>query len=153
MPHLMAGDNVALIACRQQARSDDEWAQAFATFQIAESCAISNITREINYIFPLYLYPGLGKADRSLFSRWTRARTAARRIWSRGSSISWSPPTELRFLSDGRGNLRETLGPEDILAWIYAVFHSPEYRARHEAQLKLDFPRVPLPGGTNLFGN
>ena len=151
MPHLMAGENVALIACRQQARGDDEWAQAFATSQIAESCAISNITREINYIFPLYLYPGLGRADRSLFSRWTKGKDGRTPNLESGFVGQLVATTELRFLSDGRGNLRETLGPEDILAWIYAVFHSPEYRARHEAQLKLDFPRVPLPGGTNLF--
>ena len=45
----------------------------------------------------------------------------------------------------------KTFGPEDVLAWIYAVFHSPGYRERYEAQLKLDFPRVPLPGSVEPF--
>ncbi len=31
------------------------------------------------------------------------------------------------------------------------MFHSPCYRERYEAQLKLDFPRVPLPGSVDLF--
>jgi hypothetical protein len=31
------------------------------------------------------------------------------------------------------------------------VFHSPGYREQYEAHLKLDFPRVPLPGGVDLF--
>ena len=31
--------------------------------------------------------------------------------------------TELRFVSDGRCDLRKTFGPEDVLAYIYAVFH------------------------------
>ena len=31
------------------------------------------------------------------------------------------------------------------------MFHSPGYRGHYEAQLKLDFPRVPLPGSVDLF--
>ena len=31
------------------------------------------------------------------------------------------------------------------------MFHSPGYRERYEAQFKLDFPRVPPPGSTELF--
>ena len=151
MPHLLAGENVALIACRQQARGDDEWAQVFATSRIAESCAISNITREINYLFPLYLYPGVGKADGALFSRWAKGKDGRTPNLDSGFVEQIAAATELRFVSDGRGDLRETLGPEDVLAWIYAVFHSPCYRERYEAQLKLDFPRVPLPGSVDLF--
>ena len=151
MGHMLAGENVALIACRQQARGDDEWAQVFATSRITESCAISNITREINYLFPLYVYPGVGKADRSLFSRWAKGKDGRTPNLDSGFVEQIAAVTELRFVSDGRGDLRETLGPEDVLAWIYAVFHSPCYRERYEAQLKLDFPRVPLPGSVDLF--
>ena len=151
MPQLLAGENVALITCRQQARGDDEWAQVFATSRIAESCAISNITREINYLFPLYLYPGVGKADGALFSRWAKGKDGRTPNLDSGFVEQIAAATELRFVSDGRGDLRETLGPEDVLAWIYAVFHSPCYRERYEAQLKLDFPRVPLPGSVDLF--
>ena len=59
--------------------------------------------------------------------------------------------TKLDFVGDGRGNCRETLGPEDIFAYVYAVFHSPGYRGHYEVQLKLDFPCVPLPGSVDLF--
>ena len=64
---------------------------------------------------------------------------------------SWRTPSDLRFVSDGCGDLRKAFGPEDVVAYIYAVFHSPDYRERYEAQLKLDFPRVPLPGSVDLF--
>ena len=151
MPHLLAGENVALIACRQQARGDDEWAQVFATSRIAESCAISNITREINYLFPLYLYPGVGKIDGSLFSRWAKGKDGRTPNLDSEFVEKIATATELRFVSDGRGDLRETFGPEDVLAYIYTVFHSPDFRGRYEAQLKLDFPRVPLPGSAELF--
>ena len=151
MPHLLAGENTALIACRQQARGDDEWAQVFATSQIAESCTISNITREINYLFPLYLYPGVGKADGSLFSRWAKGKDGRTPNLDSGFVQEVAAATELGFVSDGRGDLRKTFGPEDVAAYIYAVFHSPGYRERYDAQLKLDFPRVPLPGSAELF--
>ena len=151
MPHLLAGENVALIACRQQARGDDEWAQVFTTRRIAESCAISNVTREINYLFPLYLYPGIGKADVWLFSRWAKGQDGRTPNLDSAFVEKIAAATELRFVSDGFGDLCETFGPEDILAWIYAVFHNPHYRERYEAHLKLDFPRVPLPGSAELF--
>ena len=35
-------------------------------------------------------------------------------------------------------------GPRDVLAYVYAVFHSPTYRERYAEFLKIDFPRVPL---------
>ncbi|MCY4376103.1 MAG: hypothetical protein OXC31_20300 [Spirochaetaceae bacterium] len=151
MPHLLAGENVTLIACRQQARGDDEWAQVFATSQIAESCAISNITREINYLFPLYLYPGVGKADGSLFSRWVKGKAGRTPNLDSGFVEQMAAAIELRFVSDGRGDLREAFGAEDVFAYIYTVFHSPGYRGHYKAQLKLDFPRVPLPGSGDLF--
>jgi predicted helicase len=57
----------------------------------------------------------------------------------------------LRFVEDGRGDLQETFGPEDIFNYSYAVFHSPEYRARYAEFLKTDFPRLPLTSDKALF--
>ncbi len=42
-------------------------------------------------------------------------------------------------------------GPEDILAYIYAIFHSPTYRHRYAEFLKIDFPRVPFTSDADLF--
>ena len=57
----------------------------------------------------------------------------------------------LSFVSDGQGDLRETFGPEDVFHYIYAVFHSPTYRARYAEFLKTDFPRIPLTSSPDLF--
>ena len=62
-----------------------------------------------------------------------------------------SAATELRFVSDGYGDLRKTFSAVDALDWIYEALHSPSYHEGYEAQFKLDFPRVPLPGSTDLF--
>ena len=146
MPHMLAGENVALMTCRQSIGNG--WKHLLATRLITDNSMVSNRTRERGYLFPVYLYPGVGSADTSLFSRWTKGkdgRTPNLDAQVRGTACR--TVCELRFVSDGTGDdLRKTFGPEDVLAWIYAVFHSPGYRERYEAQLKLDFPRVPLPG-------
>jgi predicted helicase len=49
------------------------------------------------------------------------------------------------------GDLTTTWGPEDVFHYMYAVFHSPEYRKRYAAFLKMDFPRLPLTSDTVLF--
>ena len=45
----------------------------------------------------------------------------------------------------------ETFGPEDVFAYMYAVFHSPTYRTRYAEFLKIDFPRLPLTSDAELF--
>ena len=100
---------------------------------------------------PLYLYPGVGKADKSLWDRWSNGNDGRTPNLDWGFVDQIATATELRFVSDGRGNLRKTFGPEDVFAYIYTAFHSPGYRTRYEAELKLDFPRVPLPGSVDLF--
>ncbi|MCE5186236.1 MAG: hypothetical protein LLF76_08945 [Planctomycetaceae bacterium] len=56
-------------------------------------------------------------------------------------------PSPLRGTPPCKGGelLRGTFGPEDVFAWIYGVFHSPQYRKRYAEFLKIDFPRVPMP--------
>ncbi|WAS90301.1 type ISP restriction/modification enzyme [Nannocystis punicea] len=42
------------------------------------------------------------------------------------------------------------LGPEALLHYVYAVVHSPTYRARHGAAIREDFARVPIAAGAEL---
>ena len=41
--------------------------------------------------------------------------------------------------------------PEDILGYIYAILHSPLYRAKYQEFLKIDFPRIPLVDDRETF--
>jgi len=41
--------------------------------------------------------------------------------------------------------------PIDILDYIYAVLHSPNYREKYKEFLKIDFPRVPYPKDKDTF--
>ena len=149
MPHLFAGWNQALCIGRAgQVIGSSVWDVLFASTSPSD---FNLFRRGGNCLFPLYLYPGVGKADGSLFSRWAKGKDGRTPNLDSGFVEQIAAATELRFVSDGRGDLRKTFGPEDVLAWIYAVFHSPRYRERYEAPLKLDFPRVPLPGSAEPF--
>ena len=145
MGHMLAGENVGFITTRQ---TKDEWG-ALATSNIIAHKTCS--AYDINTLFPLYLYPGVGKADGALFSRWSKGKDGRTPNLDSGFVAQLADTVDLRFVSDGCGDLRKAFGPEDVGAYIYAVFHSPGYRERYEAQLKLDFPRVPLPGSVDLF--
>ena len=51
-------------------------------------------------------------------------------------------------------NINETVcetTPENILDYIYAVLHSPNYRETYKEFLKIDFPRVSYPESKNKF--
>jgi predicted helicase len=61
-------------------------------------------------------------------------------------SLSFDP-----HLAGRDHTIESTFGPEDILAYIYAIFHSPTYRQRYAEFLKIDFPRVPLTSDADLF--
>ena len=145
MRHMFGGQNLGLISTRQ---TKEKW-DVLVTSDLCghKSCA----AYDINSLFPLYAYPAAGEANTTMFHRWSKGGSGRTPNLDSGFVDQIAVATELRFVRDGRGDLRETLGPEDVLAWIYAVFHSPRYRERYEAQLKLDFPRVPLPGSAELF--
>ena len=147
MPHMLAGENYAVITARSNKFTQPN--HFFCSQTIVEAKCGEASTQSAT--FPIYLYPGVGKADGSLFSRWAKGKDGRTPNLDSVFVERIAAATKLRFVSDGRGDLRKTFGPEDVLAHIYAVFHSHGYRERYEANLKLDFPRVPLPGSAELF--
>ena len=56
----------------------------------------------------------------------------------------------LRFVAEATGEAG-TFSPEDVFHYAYAIFHSPLYRERYAAFLKIDFPRLPLTTSVPLF--
>ncbi len=56
------------------------------------------------------------------------------------------------LLADGCAeDLTGALGPEDFFHFVYAEFHSPQYRKAYGELLRVDFPRVFLPKRGELF--
>lgn len=56
----------------------------------------------------------------------------------------------LKFVSEKEEN-QTTFAPIDILDYIYAVLHSPNYREKYKEFLKIDFPRVPFPHANTFW--
>lgn len=135
--HMLAGPNIGLLSCRQQSQQGD-WQHCGVTRGLIESCAISNKTREINYLFPLYTYPP-GEDSLDLNVPESVPNLAPEFVAEVAAAF------DLEFTPEGGGDLEATFGPEDVFRYIYAVLHSPEYRSRYADFLKSDFPRVPLP--------
>ena len=63
----------------------------------------------------------------------------------------WVAATKTSFLPSGRGDIADTTGPEDVIAWLYGLFHSPEYRNRYRATLAQGFPIILLTSNKQLL--
>jgi predicted helicase len=129
MKHVLSGKNLGFIVTRT---TKDQW-DCLATRNICghKSCA----AYDINTIFPIYLYDISGKVCSFSYEFITAVEKTLRLV----------------FIPDSSGDLQTTVGPEDIFHYAYAVFHSPTYRSRYAAFLKIDFPRLPLTSDQTLF--
>ena len=123
--------------------------------QVMDRHAVS--LKEINYVFPLYLYPVEKKlqADKSGGKEGGVGEALIKEERKPNLTQAFikavSEKLALKFVEDGKGDLTETFGPEDIFNYAYAVFHSPAYRTRYAEFLKIDFPRLPLTSDKKLF--
>ncbi|MBI4505256.1 MAG: DNA methyltransferase, partial [Chloroflexi bacterium] len=141
--HLLS-PNLALLCSRQQATVGFQ--HAWMASVPPNDCVTSTTSREANQAFPLYLYPsqqeiasGLYRADER------RANLASSFVAALSQRLGFA------YLAEGGGDLQATFGPEDVLHYIYAILHSPAYRSRYAAFMKIDFPRIPLTSDVALF--
>ena len=125
MKNFIGHDNIALLTCRQIA--GNEWSHVSIDNHIIDDCRVSNKTKERGYVFPLYLYT-------NEFGKETKVANLNDEEWQKFNNAI------------GRGTT-----PEELLAYIYAVLHSPSYRERYKEFLKVDFPRIPLPTSESEF--
>jgi len=160
MRHMLEGENLGLITTRN-IEIGRGFEHVFATRNIAQHHAVS--LKEVNYMFPLYLYReddngkntgggGNGNGYQMMIAE-PKAKYGKKRRpnLSREFVKEMAAALKMEFVEDGKGDLKKTFGPEDIFDYIYAVFHSPNYRKRYAEFLKSDFPRVPLPEDAKQF--
>jgi very-short-patch-repair endonuclease len=69
------------------------------------------------------------------------------------SNFGWNKTTtpSLRDTPPLEGGEPKSFAPIDVLDYIYAVLHSPDYREKYKEFLKIDFPRVPYPKDAATF--
>lgn len=90
-------------------------------------------------MFPLYLAPDESELS---FGSTKSVNLSAHFLKTLCSHLKLKPTAS---------GLPASLTPEDIFHYAYAVFHSPGYRSRYAAFLKIDFPRLPLTANLDLF--
>jgi type I restriction-modification system DNA methylase subunit len=135
MQHMLKGNNMGLVTCRQQA-TPNKWSLVGVVNGLMESSYLSNKTKEINYLFPLYCYRNgdLGLNGDDVLPYDDNGRR---------------PNINMAFVRALETRLNKTLMrdfmPESIFHYIYAILHSDLYRTRYAEFLRLDFPRIPLP--------
>jgi len=139
MRHMLAGDNMAIVARRQMLPT-----QPCTYFWIADGLTLDGVIRSDNRgsesVFPLYLYGD--KSD---------GRAQRRANYDESFISEASRVLGLRWTEDGKGDMRQSFGPKDLAHYVYALFFSPAYRERYADLLRSDFPRVFLIKDAQLF--
>jgi predicted helicase len=121
--HIAGKNNLSLIIPRQIGTSS--YRHAFISELVANDCLLSNISKEADFAFPFYLH---SNGERQL---------------------NLNP----LFVEKIHNQYNETITPESILAYIYAVLHSQKYRTLFLNFLKLDFPRIPIVKEYQVFSS
>jgi len=112
---------------------EDKSKEDFAVLSTSCVCTHKIVTvYDRSFVFPLYLYPAEGEMQFGDSHR----RPNLNPEFVKAFSVK----LVLKFINDGKGDLEQTFGPEDIFNYAYAVFHSPAYRSRYSEFLKIDFP-------------
>lgn len=144
--HFLGGRNLGVVTTRQTR-------EPFAAFAVNKVCGQHKIvaTYDGSSIFPLYLYPDTTKGDLWGGDASTSAPGGRRPNLSAGFINDCAARLGMTWVADGKGDRQQTVGPEDVFSYLYAVFHAPGYRERYAEFLKIDFPRLPLTSNADLF--
>jgi predicted helicase len=146
MRHFIIGDNVGLIFKRG---FTEDAPPIFISNHISEFRSWSRPGMQGgDYIVPLYLYPEKGELDETEKRRPNLNNEIVQTI-AQKTGLQFTGE-KLPDLPSGSDN-EKTFAPVDILDYIYAVLHSPSYRAKYKELLKIDFPRVPYPANAEEF--
>lgn len=141
--HNMQSDNVSFLLSKQQSTFDFQ--HIVASDCVADMNAVSMQTKEGNYVFPLYLYKD---------NNGTIIKTANLNL-EIVKKIAHNLNYDYCLDDKNRGDLTEgfddSVYPQDIFDYIYAILHSPSYRERYKEFLKIDFPRIPYPSDKEKF--
>lgn len=141
MNNVVDNENIGMCVMRQ-------FASTYFSFVLISKFIIDNRTfysnrGKVNF-FPLYLYPDNPEQQTIL--------QTAERTPNLNTDIVKQIAEKLGLtFTNEKETTENTFAPIDILDYIYAVLHSPNYREKYKEFLKIDFPRVPYPKDQNTF--
>lgn len=141
IPNLFENGNLGLVYPRQAVT--DNWSHVQVTEDMIDNRThYSN--KGIPVISPLYIYPK-ASAQPTLDGNPERVPNLNKKILKEIEA-----KLGLNFVPEKEEG-KNTFAPIDILDYIYAVLHSPDYRDKYKEFLKIDFPRVPYPEDQTKF--
>jgi len=132
MQHILKG-SIALAIPRQI--KTDLWRHIFVTEFIGDI----GFSKESTNYFPLYLYIDKNKNNISNGNDFLFNQEGKRDNFTK----------EFRHFI--KNKYKNAYSPEQVMAYIYAVLHSPNYREKYNEFLRIDFPRVPFVESEELF--
>lgn len=137
----MAGKTNLALNVTRQTRAPT-WQHALVSDVPAPAVAVE--LKDGSNVFPLYLYPNSEQ----------HTLTAERRTnFSEGFITDLKARLKLEWKDEERGDLRGSVGPEDVFDYAIAIFWSSGYRSRYVEFLKRDFPYLPITSNVKLFAN
>ncbi len=135
----MLDSNLALLTARIQATGIFD-----AVF--VSNCLVEMKTAESSRsctVFPLYLKGN----DNSLHGK----KDTDSRVPNFDRKIILEMGKRFGLKGDLETDFPSGLSAKSVFQYIYSVFHSPRYRERYAAFLKMEFPRVPLPNSVGFL--
>jgi hypothetical protein len=130
MQHLGRADSLALVCSR--AVNDHDFRHVFVCREKVDKIFLSGKSSTNAYVFPLWRFSTSGIPKANISKSIVRRLQAA--IDTESESRSSAPLTE-----------------QSVFLYLYSVLHSPAYRSRYASFLRIDFPRIPIPGSREVF--
>jgi predicted helicase len=139
MRHIMQDEkNIAMIVPRQY----KEEPGAFVTKNIIGHKTVS--AYDINYLFPLYLFPQKEEGNK-------KPNSTIMMVFEPRPSYGRKPNIASIIFEKIEAAFKKRPTPEDILYYIYGIFYSNIYRETYAEFLKIDFPRVLFTADYKIF--
>ena len=139
MRHIVNKKNIGFITMRTQVDTEIP-----NTYLVSKNPIDKNFYGFQTYQFPLYLYTEVN-TQQTIENQKERTPNLDLKIVD-----AIAKKIVLTFTNE-KEQTKDTFAPIDILDYIYAVLHSPNYREKYKEFLKIDFPRVPYPKDQATF--
>src|SRR2546425_13303967 len=113
--HMLFGKNLGLCTTRS-IEIGRGWEHIFCTTHIVQHHTVS--IKEVNYLFPLYLYPDHTKAH--LFDAKELTNAPGGRLPNLSTNFveEFAERLMINFVPDGNGDLKKTFGPKDVFDYL-----------------------------------
>ena len=130
MQHLGRANSLALVCSR--AVNDHDFRHVFVCREKVDKIFLSGKSSTNAYVFPLWIFSTSDVPKKNISISIARRLQAA--MDAESESASTAPLTE-----------------QSVFFYLYSVLHSPAYRSRYASFLRIDFPRIPIPGSRGVF--